>query len=371
MIFRSIYKKPIFLVGNGIRAANCQDLLLHISEKYNIPVVTTMNAVDLVQNSRKLGFIGTYGNRCANLIVKHSDLVISLGARLSLRQTGHKLEFFAPDAKLIRVEIDTAEISKSVKTDEEKYNIDVRQFLLDLSSENISDYSHWFEKCIKVKDLLSNEDRVIGNIVIEKISECLPENPIVAVDVGQNQVWSAQSLHLRGKNGRILIAGGYGSMGCALPFAIGAAIATEDSVFCICGDGGFQMNIQELQVVARDNLPIKICVLNNNTLGKISEIQRDSYSSRFAQTTKDSGYTVPDFEKIAVAYGIRAATLTSVEAISDYKTWFTDNESCLLNILLPEDTLLIPKIAFDSSEILPPIGVQLQATVDKMLSSKL
>ena len=204
--------------------------------------------------------------------------------------------------------------------------------------------------------------------MIEKINCYLPENPIVAVDVGQTQCWCAQSLLLKGHSGRILIGGGYGSMGCGLPYAIGASISKNRGlVFCITGDGGLQMNIQELETVHRENLPIKILVLNNHALGKIREVQYLSYKSKFVGTNFESGYSVPDFVKIAQAYGIKACSLSSYSALESYKSWFQDEAPCLINIDLPEDTLLIPKIKWETREIEPSIDAILEERVIDLL----
>lgn len=368
MIFHSTYRKPILVVGNGVRSADAQKELLELVQKADIPVLTTMNAVDLIQDAMKIGFIGVYGNRVANMITAASDLVIAVGARLGLRQIGNKKEYFAPNAHLIRADIDQYELSRSIKEDEEKYLIDAKEFLSSLLDEEIPKYTEWKNRCFKAKRMLSFFDCEIGNKCIQKISSLLPENPIVAVDVGQNLCWSAQSFTLKGQKGRLLIGGSYGAMGCGLPYAIGASIAAgKDKVFCITGDGGLQMNIQELETVAREKLPIKIFVLNNHALGKISEIQESSYHKRFAQTTEESGYTVPDFDKIAEAYRIKGAILQSYEELEKYRNWLEDNEPCLIDITLPVNSKLIPKVNWNSKEILPRIPDEIFKQVVRIL----
>lgn len=358
----------MLLVGNGARSAGAVDLIYEFANKTNIPVLTTMNAVDLAQDNIRIGFIGTYGNRVSNMILEECDLLISVGARLGLRQIGHITECFAPKAKLIRADIDQYELSRNIKEDEEKHLIDAADFMRMLLNEDIPVYTTWFNKCMNAKKILEGYDNEVGNNVIEKISSLLTINPIIAVDVGQNECWCAQSLALKGKHGRILIAGGYGSMGCGLPFAIGASICDNNGiVYCITGDGGLQMNIQELETVVREKLPIKILVINNRVLGKISEIQYGSYNCRYAQTTTESGYSVPDFEKIANAYGIKAVTLKSHEDLDNYIEWFNDSDACLINILLPENTLLIPKIKWETGKILPDLNNETLENVKEIL----
>ena len=369
MIFHLTSRKPVLIAGNGIRAAGAAGLLHEFMDKTRIPVLVTMNAADLVQDKEKLGFIGVYGNRIANMVVAEADLVISAGARLGIRQIGNRPEYFAPKAFLVRADVDQYELSRNIKEDEEKHLIDAKEFLKNLLDEDIPCYAEWHDKCFEAKKILEPFDKELGNYCIEAISEQLPENPIVAVDVGQHQCWSAQSLVLKGTEGRILIGGSYGSMGCGLPYAIGASFAkNRETVYCITGDGGLQMNIQELQTVASERLPIKIIVINNKVLGKISEIQAGYYDGRFCITTPDSGYTVPDFEKVAKAYGIKAKTLTGFSGISGCKEWLYDNEPCLLNIILPEDTLLLPKMNWNQKDMFPALDNEVVSKVLYILS---
>lgn len=358
--------KPVLLVGSGVRAAGAAPLVVEFARKTRIPVLTTMNAVDLAQDDLHIGFIGTYGNRIANTILGEADYVISVGARLGLRQIGHKPEWFAPKARLVRADVDQYELSRNVKDDEEKHLMDAKDFMEYLLAQDFPDFTAWHDKCMKAKQLLDGCDNTDGNNTVEAISALLPPNPIVTVDVGQHECWCAQSLHLKGHQGRILIGGGYGSMGCGLPYAIGAAIASG-TTFCITGDGGLQMNIQELEVLAREKLPVKIFVVNNHALGKISEIQHGSYNDHYAQTTPESGYSVPDFEKVAAAYGIKAATLASYRELPAYASWFADGQPCLIDIHLPFDTLLIPKIKWETGLIMPRLDPALQAKVEEVL----
>lgn len=369
LIFRSTYNKPILLVGNGVRTAGAADLVHKFAQKTKIPVLTTMNGVDLAQDDLHVGFIGTHGNRVANMILNECDLIISVGARLGIRQAGRYTKNFASKAKLIRCDIDEYELSRNIKEDEQKYHTDARNFMQMLLAEKIPDYSKWRNQCLVAKKILDDYDKQPGNYAVEKIATLLPENAVVSVDVGMHQCWCAQSLHLKGYEGRIHISGGYGTMGCGLPFAIGSSISTGNSrSFCITGDGGFQMNIQELETVRREYLPVKIFILNNRVLGKISETQHFDNDNRFANTTEGSGYTVPSFQKIAEAYGIKAATLSSYNELDNYQEWITDNEPCLLDIYLPEKSLLTPKIKFETGKIRPEIDSSIVQNVKSILS---
>ena len=368
MIFQAKYKKPILLVGNGVRMANAVDLVHAFVRKTNIPLLTTMNAVDLAPEEFHIGFIGTHGNRIANMIINECDLIISVGARLGIRQVGRYTANFAPHADLIRVDIDENELGRNIKPNEQQYRTDANDFMQMLMEEDVPNFLSWKEQCIQAKALLKGFDQQEGNATIEKIGSFLPENAIVSVDVGMNQCWCAQSLVLKGEEGRILISGGYGTMGCALPFAIGASISKNNSVvYCISGDGGLQMNIQELETIRRENLPIKIFVLNNRVLGKISETQHFNHGDRFAATAVSGGYTVPNFAKIAEAYGIKAAKLSSYGELDKYQDWIADNEACLLDISLPESSFLTPKIKWETGKIFPAIDQDVLERVKSIL----
>lgn len=370
MIFHTTSKKPVLIVGNGARSAGVAELIYNFIDKTHIPVLTSINTVDMVQDGKKIGFIGTYGNRAANMIVAESDLIIAVGIRLGLRQIGHKKELFAPKAELIRADIDQSELSRQIKPDEIKYLIDAGDFIRRILEEDIPDYTEWYNRCMSLKNLLEGIDDTEGNKVIKKIGKLLPPNPVVSVDIGQHMCWVAQSLETRGREGRIIIGGSYGAMGVGLTYAIGAAIANnKKKVFCITGDGGLQMNIQELETVVREKLPIKILVINNHVLGKISEVQEKSYDSRYAQTTEESGYTVPSFERIAKAYGIKATTVEEYDLLNNYTSWLEDDLPCLIDINIPCDTKLIPKIEFDTMEVSPKLDWEVECQANQLLNS--
>ena len=370
MIFHSTSRKPVLIVGNGARESGIADDIYEFIEKTHIPVLTSMNTVDMVQDKYRIGFIGTYGNRASNMILNECDLVISVGARLGLRQIGHKKELFAPKAKLIRCDIDQYELGRKIKEDEEQYNFDAKFFMEMLLKEDIPDYTDWWNKCKEVKDLLDTYDDTEGNRLIKAIGNVLPENPVVTVDIGQVVCWTAQSLQLKGTKGRIIIGGSYGAMGVGLPYAIGASICRGNALtFCIVGDGGLQMNIQELETVKRENLPIKILVVNNHELGKISEIQHGSYQDRYCITTPESGYTVPDFTKIAIAYGIKAKGIDSYKELESCKDWLEDSDPCLINITLSSLTPLIPKIKWETCTIKPDLDDANLQKVNELLGA--
>ena len=198
---------------------------------------------------------------------------------------------------------------------------------------------------------------------MEELSALFPEKAVITVDVGQNQVWSAQSLRVK-KRQRVLFSGGMGAMGYSLPAAIGAALASGGPAFCICGDGGFQMNIQELQFIAREKLPVKIILLNNRALGMIHHFQEMYFSSNYAQTEEGKGYSVPDFTRIVQAYGIRVVSPEERELASV----FSDKEPAFLEVPLPSNTHVTPKLGMNRPIHLqePPLSEELLEKLEKI-----
>ncbi len=336
-------KRPCFLVGNGVKISGMKKQLEEVLAAYNLPIVTSMIAFDVFSDNKNCyGFIGAYGNRCANFIVAKSDLIISVGSRLDVRQVGAKRENFAGGATIIRFDVDEGEFSYKVNENEYQVLADISSTIEILNSiKTTNDYSSWLNVCENLKDSLSGMDNSAQNLFIEKASLQIPENCVITTDVGQNQVWVAQSFKL--KSGQtVLFSGGLGAMGYSLPAAIGAYHASKNTVVCFVGDGGLQMNIQELEYVAREKLPIKIIVLNNKALGMIRHFQEMYFEGNYFQTKNDGGYTAPDFCKIANAYGIESVRITQNDALPD----LTSNLPILIEVVLDENTYVFPKLEF-------------------------
>ncbi|MDR0984357.1 MAG: thiamine pyrophosphate-binding protein [Ruminococcus sp.] len=330
-------KRPIVIAGSGVRTAGAVAEIRKIAAK--IPTVTSMNAVDLIADKRhKIGFIGAYGSRLANTLLSQSDVVISVGARLDTRQTG----MMPKDATLIRVDIDGGELSLE-KPNQTSVQADAKLFLNFLLE---SDVESDFSDVRKLQEKFSGFDRELGNLFMEEIGKYILPNSVITTDVGQNQVWTAQSLHPTGDDSRILIGGGYGSMGCSLPYAIAGGLVSGSPVYCIAGDGGVQMNIQELQTVVREGLAVKIFVFNNSSLGMIRVFQTELFEERFAYTVNSGGYIEPDFCAVARGYGIKSARITVPADFAKYAEWFRDGDACLFDVALGEGTSLMPKILF-------------------------
>lgn len=340
-------KKPVIIAGHGIALANCVKEFRKFIKLYQIPTVTSMIGRDVLLSecSCNYGFLGAYGHRAANIIVNKSDLIISIGSRLDCRQVGNNLQLFAPDAKLIRLEVDENEWSRKIKENEIDYIVYLPALLNELYKIGKNyDFFAWRNVCNIVSTRLKEKDSMYPNRVIQKFSDNISTNSIITADVGQNQVWIAQSFKIK-EDQRILFSGGHGAMGYSLPAAIGAAIATKKKVVCFNGDGGFQMNMQELEVIRREKLPIKIIILNNHALGMIRHFQEMYFKSCFAQTVQEGGYTTPNFKKIAAAYDLPYICIKREKDFEKLQEVMQTQLPYFIEVLLNEKTYVYPKLA--------------------------
>jgi acetolactate synthase-1/2/3 large subunit len=342
-------KRPIILIGGGVRLSNANEILLAFVKKYNIPIVYSLMGKDAISEDYEynFGLIGSYGNRYGNLALANSDLILVLGSRLDTRQTGTNLETFAREAKVIQVDIDKNELGSKIKIDIE-INSNVKDFIEILNKKEINiDILPWLEILNSYKERFSSTIGIDKNIkipnkVVSTISKYLKDE-VVSVDVGQHQMWVAQSLATK-NNQRVLFSGGMGAMGFALPCAIGACIASQKRTIVIAGDGGIQMNIQELEVIKRRRLPIKIFILNNKNLGMVRQFQELYFDKRYSGTIDD--YSVPNLVEIAKAYGLKSRIIKDIKNIEiEFNDIFSNDEPELINIELPvQMTTVEPKL---------------------------
>lgn len=343
--------RPVILVGGGVRLSGSVEILNKIVNILKIPIVSSLMGKDAIDNNLEnyIGMIGVYGNRSANFTIANSDLVIAIGTRLDTRQTGTLTHSFAREAKLIRIDIDVGELSHKIKKDEYSIKGDIKRFLeeLYLNIANIDlSIEDWYKKTKNYKQNYSSYSCIDfndPNYIMEKISSIMKPGDILCTDVGQNQMWSAQSIHLT-KNQRFLTSGGMGAMGFSLPCAIGAYYGKKmGRVIVITGDGGIQMNIQELELIKRNNIPIKIIVMNNHSLGMIRHFQEMYFECRYNATISD--YEAPDFCSLAKAYGIKSCYIDKLEDLEILSEVLDDDAPILIEISLPQHTYVRPKLA--------------------------
>lgn len=367
-------KKPVVIVGGGVRYADEAENFGKLIEILNFPVVSTWSGIDVVSHDHSLymGQIGVYGNRGANFIVQNSDCIISFGTRLDTRITGGKPETFARGAKKIVIDIDKAEIYKNLGLNPDigiHANVkDVLPIFLNLlKKEKLQNINEWKEKTLLWKKNYpcvlpqwhKRKKLVDPYVFIETLSKMLDNNAITVTDCGANLTWTIQAFHIK-KGQRLFSAMGNSPMGYSLPASIGASFALgKKPIICIIGDGGLQINIQEFETLIYHKLPIKVFILNNHSYGIIKQFQDAYFNSRYFATTKKTGYGVPDFIKIAKAYGLATESIKSHKELeSKIKKILKHKGPIICDVIIPENAKIIPKLEFgkpieDLSPLLP------------------
>ncbi|MCZ7582936.1 MAG: biosynthetic-type acetolactate synthase large subunit [Deltaproteobacteria bacterium] len=314
-------KRPIVYSGGGVLRSGAAPELTEFANRLNIPVTTTVMGLGAFpeDDPKSLGMLGMHGTSYANWAITRADLIMAIGVRFDDRVTGRK-DTFGSQATIVHIDIDPAEIDKNVPV---KIPIvgDVksvlRQLLAELDEEPIDENrDEWFEAIGKIREKYPLDYDDNGELkpqtAIRLVKKHAAKDVIVAVDVGQHQMWTAQYFGFHSPD-RMLSSSGLGTMGFGMPAAIGAQFAAPDrQVVCISGDGSIQMCIQELAVARTNDLPVKIFVINNGYLGMVRQWQEMMYSRRYSEVSLPPD-APPDFVKLAEAYGIRGERLTSVE----------------------------------------------------------
>jgi acetolactate synthase-1/2/3 large subunit len=337
-------RRPCFLAGAAVKQTGSSEKLKFLCEKFRIPLVTSLPALGILPYDHPLngGFIGTNGQRFANFIVSKADLLITIGSRLDLKQVGNIRTNFAPKAKLYRVDIDAGELAYKVRDDEIPLNMDLSQFLDNLAlclQKSRVDAEDWIGVCGILKDKLQDVDMDDYHKFIKYFSMTLPEDINITVDTGQSSIWVPQAFVFKDRQS-FFVSAGLGSMGYSLPAAIGAYYATKKPVVCFNGDAGFQMNIQELEFIVKERLPITVVILNNNSLGMIRQFQEKNFNENYFLTTTNSGYAAPNFGKIASAYGFEYSKITSLDNLE--KRLEPRYLPAIFDVQFKADTYLLP-----------------------------
>ena len=342
-------KKPLIIAGAGILKGHAYDELKEFVDKTNIPVAMTLLGLGSFPGDHELalGMIGMHGTTYANYAANEADLVIAAGMRFDDRVTGNPQKFL-PNAKIIHIDIDPAEIGKNKLIDVPIVG-DLKNVLAELNRK-IPKLSHtkWLDEVAKLKKKYSltfrktEEDILIPQEILFEINKLTKGEVIVATDVGQHQMWSAQFIKFNNPYS-ILTSGGAGTMGFGLPAAIGAQVANPDKkVLAIVGDGGFQMTFQELMMVKEYNLPVKIFIINNSYLGMVRQWQELFNDRRYSSV--DLSYN-PDFIKIGEAYGIKSIQLKTKKDLKKHlKKILESDEAVLVECIVEKEENVYPMI---------------------------
>jgi acetolactate synthase-1/2/3 large subunit len=343
-------ERPLLIAGHGVVLAEAEDALLALVEKGNLPVITTLLGISAMPETHPLclGMAGMHGEAYTNLALTEADLIMSLGSRFDDRLTG-PVNQFAPTARIVHVDVDPVEINKTVAVD--------LSVVADL--KNVLPALHplvqprvrepWLERIKEwrkdsaQRDILEQEtDDLVPQYVMRQLWYATQGEAIVASDVGQNQMWEAQYFVHHRRRG-LLSSGGLGTMGFALPAAIGAQIGRpNDQVWVTAGDGGFQMNIQELATVVQEKLPLKIAVLNNGYLGMVRQWQQLFFEERYSGTP----LLGPNFAAVAQAYSIPGLTVRDkAEVVPALKEAVETNGPFLIDFQIVQEENVYPMVA--------------------------
>lgn len=328
-------QRPLFLIGGGVNIARANREMLKLAERTGVPVVTTIMGKGAIPSTHELyvGNLGIHGSFAANSAVSACDVLFSIGTRFNDRITG-KIEEFAKGAKVVHIDIDSSSISRNVKADI-PIIADAKQAICSLceKAEHLQ-ISDWVKTIKDWKDefpISMGTDGLTPQKIIQSINSIFVEDALIVTDVGQNQLWTTQFIELD-ENKRMLTSGGFGTMGYGLPAAIGAKIGNPSKdVIVISGDGGMQMNIQEMASAVVYELPIIICILNNGYLGNVRQWQEMFYGRRYSGTcmryrkscpspcnapSEACPKYTPDFVKLAESYGAKGIRVTDADDIA-------------------------------------------------------
>lgn len=357
-------KRPVLMIGNGVRLSGAMDDFYALIDKLKIPVLTTWKSIDFLPEDHSLYFgrPGSIGQRYANFIQQNCDLFISIGARQDLAQIGYYYENFAREATKVMVDVDRAELDKMDNMSNLiKVCSEAKTFLQALNKSSLQEQARedWFTQSRQWKDKYpvflpeywQNKEKVNTYVLVELLSELLTENDVIVP--GSSGACSEVVLQaFRVKAGqRIFNNPGLGSMGYGLPASMGACVASQKRTITIVGDGGLQHNIQELETIHRLQLPLKIFILNNNGYGSIRNTQKNHFKEHYVCCDPASGLTVPDTCEIAKAYKIATIRIENHDNIKEKLVEILQSEGPFVcDVMIDPDLVTVPRL---SSEVKP------------------
>lgn len=347
-------RKPLIICGGGLADAKVNACARSFVMESGCPYVVSLMGKGLVDETDSLcvGMIGSYGNRCANLAFAEADVVLSLGSRLDLRQTGNRNSDLLKDKMFIRVDIDGEELREASLPKQVGINMDVVEFcaaLADMGGQ-FDAGEDWKSRVQELKYIYSQKEDVrchaqnpLPYEIMDAILSAARDDALFVADVGQNQMWAAQTIRC-GARQRFYTSGGMAPMGYAIPAAVGAAFANPGrQIVCFCGDGGFHIAVQSLMLISQYRLPIAVVVFNNHALGMITQFQSLYFNSNFAGTVEEGGYCVPDLRNLASAYGLMYYNVSLTSDISGDIL----NGPCIVEIAIEGLTTVVPKLEFN------------------------
>ncbi len=352
-------KRPVIIAGHGIRLSKSEDVFYKLIEKIKIPIVTTFNGFDIIEDENPLyiGRIGTIGQRAGNFALQNADVILCLGTRNNIRQVSYNWENFGKNAYKIVVDIDEAELKKPLVKPDLAICADLADFIPQfINTESITAPQEWFEYCRNIKEKYSfyteeaykqKEDEVINPYYfVRKLTENTEKNDIIVMANGSACVCTFQAGEIK-KNQRYILNSGNASMGYDLPCAIGACIAGKGRrTICLAGDGSIMMNLQELETIVYNNLPIKLFIINNAGYSSIRQTQRNFFSGRMTGSGFDSGVGMPDFTKIAQAFGFKTVKIEKAKDIEETIKQVLNSEGAVVcEVMVQKEYAFLPKLS--------------------------
>lgn len=352
-------KRPIIVVGQGVRLAGANKIFLDFVEQHQIPVVAAYLGVGILPTEHPLylGCIGGKGSRAGNFAMQNSDLVIVMGSRLDVSALGYEYDIFAREAKVVVIDIDPVEHQKKTIRIDLFINAEIKKFL-SVFKTGYQTGGDWVQKCKTWRDQwlqvsASDEQAYVNNdnavnifYLINSLSKKMNPEAVVVSDAGSAFYATTKAIHLK-DNQRYITSGGQAEMGYTVPACIGVSFAkNKGEVLGITGDGSFQFNIQELQTIKHHQLPIKIFVLNNDGYLSIRATQGKFFNGRFIGTDNTSGVSFPDLAKIANAYDIKYYKIPNNKMIEDHvEEILKDNEPVICEVICERDQEIVPAIS--------------------------
>lgn len=368
-------KRPLFWLGNGIRLSGAQPEVETLIDKFQIPAIVSWAGIDLIDSYHPLVFgrAGTYGQRCANFILQNCDFLICIGTRLSISQIGYDINEIARDAKIAFVDIDKNEINKLESKIDYKINADAKDFIFSMlksvDKTQLIENTEWIERCnyfkskypwVNENDHPDKDGFINSYTFMEKLNNHLKENQIITTDMGTALLSGHQVLRIK-KGQRLMTSTGLGEMGYGLPAAIGASIATDrGEVMCLNCDGGMMMNLQELQTIIHNKLPIKIIIFNNDGYLMIKHTQNALFNGRRSGVDKNTGVTCPNFSELAKAFNFPAFKIKTWDDFDRVIPEIQNHNGPLIcEVFMHPQQLFVPKLSLaiqeDGTLISPPL----------------
>jgi acetolactate synthase-1/2/3 large subunit len=347
-------QRPLICIGGGARWADSMDEWLLVAEALGIPYVSTLMGHErVVARNHYFNMIGSYGNREANWAVQNCDLLIVVGARLDVRQTGSDVDDFARKARIVQIDIDAGQLDNRIQADQ-SICASAESFFKSFSCgantfPNLD--KNWLPELVKQRECAQPNEYADWEIspseLFKKLNRLLANQPVDYIcDVGNHQMWAAQSLRLT-PNQAVHYSGGMGAMGFAFPAALGIALQSHNKAVVISGDGSLQINIQELDTLKRLNLNVAIIVMNNSVLGMVKNFQDMYFDGRNQSTRK--GYSSPSFTDIATAYGVKACRIANAADMDRILPLIAEHKGPLLvEVMMDGATECRPRLAFGS-----------------------